>query len=103
MAAGKANFEVYKGDTFRKSLTITSPSGTPVNLSGSTITGNAGAQPFSCSIVNASQGKFKIELSPSQTQELVEGVNVYGVQITYADASVQTILTGNLVVLKEIV
>lgn len=103
MAAGKANFNVYKGDTFRSNMTLTGPSGTPINLSGCTITGKAGTQDFTCTIVNGPLGKFRIELNPTKTALLDEGINVYAVQITYTDTTVQTILTGNLVAEAELV
>lgn len=103
MAAGKANFNVYKGDTFRSNMTMTGPTGTAINLTGCTVSGKAGDQDLTCTVTNALQGKFKIELSPVKTQLLPVGVNTYAVQITYSDASVQTILVGNLIVEAELV
>lgn len=103
MAAGKANFNVYKGDTFRSKLTLKSPTNTPINLTGCTITGKAGTQDITCTITDAVNGKFTIELSPTLTRLLNVGTNAYAIQITYADTSVQTILVGNIVAEAEIV
>ena len=102
MAAGKTNFSAFKGDSFKSSMTMTSPSGTAINLTGCTVSGKVGTQDFTCTITNAVQGKFKIELSPVQTQAL-EKINTYGVQITYSDGFVQTILTGQFVTEDEVV
>ena len=102
MAAGKTNFSAFKGDSFKSSMTMTSPSGAAINLTGATVSGNVGAQDFTCTITNAAQGKFKIELSPVQTQAL-EKINTYGVQITYSDGFVQTILTGQFITEDEVV
>ena len=87
MAAGKTNFSAFKGDSFKSSMTMTSPSGAAINLTGCTVSGKVGTQDFTCTITNAAQGKFKIELSPVQTQAL-EKINTYGVQITYSDGFV---------------
>ena len=99
-----ANFSVIKGDTFRRTCTFRNKtSGTPVNLTGATIVGKAGGQDLTCSITNASQGQFKFELSPSQTLNLVVGINTIEVQVTYADDTVQTLFTGNLVAKEQYV
>lgn len=102
MAAGKTNFSAFKGDSFKSSMTMTSPSGAAINLTGATVSGKVGTQDFTCTITNAAQGKFKIELSPVQTAAL-EKINTYGVQITYSDGFVQTILTGQFITEDEVV
>lgn len=102
MAAGKTNFSAFKGDSFKSSMTLTSPTGTAINLTGATVSGKVGTQDFTCTVTNAAQGKFKIELTPVQTQTL-EKINTYGVQITYSDGFVQTILTGQFVTEDEVV
>ena len=102
MAAGKTNFSAFKGDSFKSSMTMTSPSGTAIYLTGCTVSGKVGTQDFTCTITNAAQGKFKIELSPVQTAAL-EKINTYGVQITYSDGFVQTILTGQFITEDEVV
>lgn len=99
-----ANFSIIKGDTFRRTCTFRNKtSGTPVNLTGATIVGRAGGQDLTCSIVNASQGQFKFELSAAQTVNLAVGINTIEVQVTYADGTVQTLFTGNLVAKEQYV
>jgi hypothetical protein len=99
-----ANFSIIKGDTFRRTCTFRNKtSGTPVNLAGATIVGKAGGQYLTCTIVNASQGQFKFELSAAQTVNLAVGINTIEVQVTYADGTVQTLFTGNLVAKEQYV
>ena len=99
-----ANFSIIKGDTFRRTCTFRNKtSGTPVNLTGATIIGKAGGQDLTCSLVNAAQGQFKFELSPSQTTNLAVGINKIEVQVTYSDGTVQTLFTGNLVAQEQYV
>lgn len=105
--AGKANFSVIKGDTFRKSATFTSKStGTAVNLTGSTISGkvkkNTSETPLTCTITNAVEGKFTFELSSAQTSLLEAGPTQIEVKITYADLTVKTIIVGNVVVMDSL-
>ena len=99
-----ANFSIIKGDTFRRTCTFRNKtSGTPVNLTGATIVGKAGGQDLTCSILNAAQGQFKFELSAAQTVNLAVGINTIEVQVTYADGTVQTLFTGNLVAKEQYV
>lgn len=99
-----ANFSIIKGDTFRRTCTFRNKtSGTPVNLTGATIVGRAGGQDLTCTIVNAAQGQFKFELSAAQTVNLAVGINTIEAQVTYADGTVQTLFTGNLVAKEQYV
>lgn len=101
--AGKANFSVIKGDTFRRTCTFKNKtSGTPVNLTGATISGKAGGLDLTCVITNASQGQFKFELSSAQTLTLSAGTNQIEVQVSYADGTVTTLFNGQFVVQEQI-
>lgn len=96
--AGKANFSVIKGDTFTRTCTFRNKtSGTPVNLTGATISGKAGDLNLTCALVNAAQGQFSFGLSASPTANLAVGINKIEVQVTYADSTVQTLFNGNLI------
>ena len=96
--AGQANFSVIKGDTFTRTCTFRNKtSGTPVNLTGATISGKAGDLNLTCALVNAAQGQFSFGLSAGVTPNLATGINKIEVQVTYADSTVQTLFNGNLV------
>ena len=106
--AGKANFSVIRGDTFRKTPTFRrKDSKAPIDLTGATITGKVRfgtlETALTCTITNATAGQFKFELTPVQTSALTVGVNSIEVQCVYADTTVQTLITGNLVVTEQIV
>ena len=105
--AGKANFSVIKGDTFSKSPTFRrKDTKAPVDLTGATISGKVkqgtNEVALTCALVNASAGQFSFGLSATQTAALPSGVNQIEVQVTYADTTVQTLITGNLVVLEQV-
>lgn len=105
--AGKANFSLIKGDTFTRNCTFTNKTtGSPVNLSGSTISGKVVTSEQSvnldCSIVNATAGQFKFGLTSIVTTGLKSGIAQIEVQVTYSDSTVQTLFNGNLNILEQI-
>ena len=100
--AGKVNFSTIKGDTFKRTCTFRNKtSGTPVNLTGATISGKAGTLDLTCAVTNASQGQFTIGLSATETPNLATGINKIEVQVTYADSTVQTLFNGQLYVEEQ--
>lgn len=105
--AGKANFSIIRGDTFSRSCTFRNKtSGTPINITGATISGKVvsseGSVNLTCSILSPVAGTFKFGLSSAQTALLKTGVNAIEVQITYSDLTVQTLFNGNLIVVEQI-
>ena len=101
--AGKANFSVVKGDTFIRNCTFRNKgSQTPVNLSGSEITGKVGDMALTCSVTNAVQGKFSFSLTPTQTEKLSK-INKIEIQVVYPDSTIQTLFSGNLVTEEQLV
>jgi hypothetical protein len=103
----KVNFSLVQGDTFTLTSNIkTKSTGVPLNLTGSTISGKVLAggvfTPLECSILNAANGDFKIGLPAATTATLPAGVAQIEVQIIYADATVKTIFSGNLVISKQV-
>lgn len=101
--SAKANFSVIKGDTFRKNTTFRrKETKAPIDLTGASITGDVfaslGAVPYTCTITNATAGQFKFELSSVQTAALPVGVWPMEIICVYADTTVQTLISGNLVV-----
>ena len=100
-----ANFSIVQGRTFSKSLTMYTDStrSTPIDLTGATISGQVGLAgtdtAFTCSITSpATNGKFSISLSAAQTAAMKPGLYRYEVIVTWADATIQTLLYGNFVV-----
>ena len=97
-----ANFSLIKGDTFLRNCTFRNKtSQVPVDLTGSTISGKVGGQNLTCVITSATQGQFSFGLSSSVTAILATGINKIEVQVTYADSTVQTLFTGNLIAQEQ--
>lgn len=101
--AGKANFSLVRGDTFRKTPTFRKKTTkVPVDLTGATIIGHVessiGDTAMTCSVVDGPAGKFKIELAAPITALLPIEVCTYEVKCRYPDDTYQTLLQGNLVV-----
>lgn len=101
--AGKVNFSVIKGDTFRKTPTFRrKTTKAPVDLTGASIVGHItssiGDEALTCSIVNPTAGQFRFELPSANTALLPVEVCTIEVICQYADNTVQTLIQGNVVV-----
>lgn len=101
----RANFSVIKGDTFNRTCTFRNKaSGTPVSLVGAIVSGgvkpSAGGDsvPLVCTVLNGESGQFRFGLPASSTASLRTGINFIEVQVVYVDGTVQTLISGNLVV-----
>lgn len=95
----KLNWAVRKGDTFQHTHIIRdSATKVPVNLTGATFTGEVAGQVLTCTVTTPTAGEFRYVLSPAQTVLLNTGVNKWFLQCEYADGTVQTYFTGNVVV-----
>jgi hypothetical protein len=79
-----------------------SASGTPVDLTGSTVSGQVGLRgvdvALTCTLTDAMNGKFSVSLSATQTAALLPGVYRYEIIVTYTDGSIKPLLYGNFVV-----
>jgi len=106
--AAPINFSVIQGDTFRRNATFRQKvSQAPVDLTGSVVSGkvrfrNGTEIELDCSVDDAEEGKFSFGLSALETADLPEGVHRIEVQVIYVDDTVQTLLTGNLVVRGQV-
>jgi hypothetical protein len=99
-----ANFSVVKGDTFTRNCTFRNKSTlVPVNLTGATITGKVGTTSLTCALTVAASGTFSFGLSSAQTAALTKGINPIEVQVQYSDLTIQTLFSGNLVVVEQLV
>lgn len=117
MSAGKYNIEIEKKATFAKTLQLFSTylgagnaGNVPLNLTGATVTAaikksiNDAAIKiaFTCTIVDASLGKFKIELSAAQTAALDIDKGVWDVRVVFASGAAERPVEGNVVVSKGV-
>ena len=104
------NMTIIKGDTLNIPVQLFQPNGTtPVNLTGCTIAAAAKLDlcdaaayiTFTIQNTNLTLGQFNIKLTAGQTAALDFDVAYYNVQITYADTTVETVLSGRVVLQKK--
>lgn len=95
----KLNWTARKGDSFVHTHIIRdSTTKLPIDLTGAVFSGMVGTQNLTCTILDPSAGQFRYALSPVQTEALNTGINKWFLQCVYADGTVQTYFTGNVVV-----
>lgn len=75
-------WRVIRGETIRSYLRLTNENGTPVDLTGSSLTVRPASGPLAASIANAAQGRILIEV-----RGLAVGQTPYEMAITWADTS----------------
>lgn len=104
MATAKFNASVIPGDTLTRTFTLRNKqTKVPRDLTGVTISGtaikDATVVNFTCSIVGAAaNGTFKIQIAAGTTATMELGIWQQQIKFTYADATVETLMMGNLVV-----
>ena len=110
MSAGTYNLVIDQGSDFAIDLTVTE-SGSAKNLSGysgraqlrTTHAASSVTASFTVSIVNAAQGKLKMELSAATSTGLAAGRYVYDLEIhTSGDAIVKRLIQGSVTINPEV-
>ncbi|NTS31270.1 DUF4054 domain-containing protein [Phyllobacterium sp. BT25] len=99
-----ADISIIAGDSRIINVQAKNEDGTPINLTGATITWKAAAAPYGTaliskagSITDATGGVFKVTLTPGDTSALV-GNFYHSAQITFPDSSVSTLFLGALAI-----
>tara|TARA_B100001094_G_C18098311_1_gene754277 strand:+ start:685 stop:1023 length:339 start_codon:yes stop_codon:yes gene_type:complete len=110
MTAATYDLVVDQGSDFAIDLTITE-GGSAKNLTGysgraqmrSTHASSSVTATFTCSVLNASAGTMKMELSSSTTAGISAGRYVYDLEIfTSSDAVVKRLIQGNVTINPEV-
>lgn len=104
------SFELYKGDTLRFSLSLSSNNNPYLIPDGTEFTGSIKKKgssvitsEFNSEIVSASSGKVLFVLDTTNSTLLDANKNwVYDIQMKFLDETVTTILTGNIFVTDEV-
>jgi hypothetical protein len=102
MAAGIYNLSIEQGSSWQLRLNVDATAGTDLNISGYTFASKLAKSHYddepvslTSSIINAAQGIFKLELSPSQTLALDPAIEyIYDVQMTSAAGVVTRLIQG---------
>ena len=108
--AGTHNLQSDQGSDFTLDLTV-NEDGSAKNLTGysaraqmrSTKTASAVSASFTCTVVNASAGTIKMQLSNSTSSALAAGQYFYDLEIfTGGDAIVQRLIEGTVTLNQEV-
>lgn len=102
MAAGTYNLSIEQGSSWELSLALSSSETSSMDLTDHTIAAKLAKSYYddnpismSSTVINASQGKFKLSLSASQTSELDYSVEyIYDVALTSPTGKVTRLLQG---------
>lgn len=116
MQAGKLNLVINKKASFKEPLTLytsydaKTKTGVPVDLTGATIISKVKAKAtdstylisFTCTITDATAGKFELSLTDSQTSSIAWDKGLYDVLVTDNTGFATRYLEGNVIVSKNI-
>lgn len=99
-----ATIKVYRGDNYSLQVTVLDEGGSPIDLTGASITFSvktdvdAGSYSFQCTTaggdvvpVTPASGIFRVDVAPADTQSLDPGDYVWDAQITLSGGEVYTV------------
>lgn len=110
MSAGKYNITIEQGADFALSFTL-KEDGSAKDLSSYSARAQMRtkksstdiAATFTCTVTNASEGKFTMKLSNATTKDLSAGTYFYDIELfTASDANVTRLLEGTATVTAEV-
>ena len=87
--ANLANLFVDQGSDYSNIITVRTSSGEPLNLSGFTVASqirksfsSSVAYSFQCSVVSATSGQVRLQLSSAASEQIPPGRYLYDVEVT---------------------
>lgn len=105
--ATNANLFVDAGANYNNKVTVTTPTGLPLNLTGYTAKsqirksyGSSIAYNFNASIHNAEFGRVQIELTALESQVIPPGRYLYDIEITQTSTGEKTRVVEGLVIVS---
>lgn len=107
--AGLRNISIYKGDTYTHQVTIQDSTGTAIDISGRSYSGQirkaSGSDTvvatFATALTDPTNGVLQITLSSSVTSSIQAGTYVYDLQETNG-SNVLTLMYGDVTVSTEV-
>jgi hypothetical protein len=100
-----ANLYIDQGSSFTSTVTVEDVNDNPVNITDYTLRGqvrksyaSTTATNFSATISDATNGKFTISLSPTQTGALKAGRYVYDVEVISPAGTVTRVVEGQVTI-----
>lgn len=106
---GKRDIDIYVGDDYAHTVTLTSDGTTPINITGRTYIAQVRASAadttatlsFTCTVPTGTDGVVNITASDTLTAALTDGAYVWDLQES-ASGVVTTILRGSCRVTKDV-
>lgn len=103
------NLYVDAGSTYSNIISVTASNGAPLNLTGYTVASqirksyqSSTAYSFNASVHDATNGKIRLQLTPSQSEAIPAGRWLYDVEITSPVGSKTRVVEGIVTVTPQI-
>ena len=107
--AGISNLVVDQGTTFSSIITVADQTGKPLNITNYTVKSqfrksyqSSSATNFTASIYDATNGKIRLQLAPSDTTNIQAGRYLYDIELTSPTGEKFRALEGLVIITPEI-
>ena len=107
--AGISNLVVDQGTTFSSIITVADQTGTPLNITNYTVKSqfrksyqSSSATNFTASIYDATTGRIRLQLDPSDTSNIQAGRYLYDIELTSPIGEKFRALEGLVIITPEI-
>jgi uncharacterized cupin superfamily protein len=107
--AGISNLVVDQGTTFSSIITVADQTGTPLNITNYTVKSqfrksyqSSSATNFTASIYDATTGRIRLQLAPSDTSNIQAGRYLYDIELTSPTGDKFRALEGLVIITPEI-
>jgi hypothetical protein len=104
-----ANIFIDQGSDYSNIVTVTASNGQPLNLTGFTVASqmrksfsSSTAYNFSASILSASLGRVRLQLSSAQSETIPPGRYLYDVEVTSSVGSKTRVVEGIATITPQI-
>jgi hypothetical protein len=104
-----ANIFIDQGSDYSNIITVTASNGQALNLTGYTVASqmrksyqSSTAYAFTASIYDASTGKIRLQLTPTQSEAIPAGRWLYDVEITSSSGTKSRVVEGIVTVNPQI-
>ena len=104
-----ANIFIDQGSDYSNIVTVTASNGQPLNLTGFTVASqmrksfsSSTAYNFNASILSASLGRVRLQLSAAQSEAIPPGRYLYDVEVTSSNGAKSRVVEGIATVTPQI-
>lgn len=104
-----SNLVIDQGTTFSSIISLTQQDGTPMDLTGYTVKSqfrksyqSSSATSFTASVYDATAGKIRLQLVPTDTTSIQAGRYLYDIELTSSSGEKSRALEGLVILTPEI-